>query len=281
MPDEKVIDDEALENALIGNDVDDDVNDDAGDDVNAEGDDADEVKPDDVADVEDKKDKTKEIDWEKELNDARSDWGRKQKKLEDQVKDLTSNVNSLVEALKQGHTNQQPSDSEYDFDQDDPIPLTMGGLLATLEKLNNKKNANFTNKQKQYEDKYLDTVDTLGSRYSEEVHKVIVDRMFKDFNVKHSDYPDLDAKLNYREAEAAILREIKSRKQNPLEKNKGKNVKGLGGGMDGEQDVRVATPVKLDKYAQDFIKSTGMKEEDAQKALRGGMPSYLRGKMAL
>ena len=217
------------------------------------------------------------IDWEKELNDTKSDFGRKQKAMETQISTLTNSVSELVNAIKSGRVNEQP-DSD-DFDTDDPIPLTMGGLSEAINALMKKKTINDNQQISQYENGYIKQIEKLGSAYTDKVHKHIVKRMFDDFNLRHSDNPALDAKLNFRDAEAAILREVRERKANPLTKNKGISNKNLGGPTNTDQDLKSTSPVKLDKYAADFIKATGMKEEDAQKALEGDMPLYLRGRV--
>lgn len=217
-----------------------------------------------------------DAEWQKELNDTKSEFGRKLKIQEEQVTTLTNSVTELVTALKSGGIDGRQQEPE--FDEDDPIPLTMGGLVGAVEKLLQKRDQGFEAKTSEYEQGYLKTVEKLGADYSDSVHKHIVDRMFKQFNIRHSNDPMLDARLNFRDAENVILREVRERKANPLAKNKGKRNKNLGGPTDSDQDISAAAPVKLDQYAAEFIKSTGMKEEDAQKALQGDMPLYLRGR---
>jgi len=215
--------------------------------------------------------------WLKELNDTKSEFGRKLKIQEEQVSNLTNSVTELVTALKSGNMgNQQYQEPEYE--EDDPIPLTMGGLVGAVEKLMQKRDQGFEAKTSEYEGGYMKTVEQLGSDYTDPVHKHIVSRMFKEFNIRHSDNPALDARLNFRDAEAAILREVRDRKANPLDKNTGKRTQNLGGPTGTDQDVTTGVPVKFDKYASDLIQATGMKEEDAQKALQGDMPLYLRGR---
>lgn len=287
--DVKDVSDDDLEAALTDeidaatNDDDDAHSDNTDDDNNDADDDGAVDGTDDGANDDDVDNKGDEIDWEKELHKAKTNFGRKTKNLEDQVKSLTDNMNSLVDLIKSGGLNQRQGkqDNELNdaFDDDTPIPLTMGGLAQVIAQMNNQTSNKQTESQKKYENGYMKTVENLGSSYSDKVHKVIVERMFKDFNVKHSDNPALDAQLNFREAEAAILREVRTRKANPLDKNKGKKNKGLGGSTGSDQDTRQSDPITLDKYASDFIASIGMSEDDAKKALEGDMPMYLRGKV--
>lgn len=215
----------------------------------------------------------------KEFSDFKSEAGRKQKATDENIAELSNNINTLVTAIKSGGMNQQQQQEEDPFDPDDPIPLTMGGLLESVKTFMGKEKSGEAKETSAYQDRYLDVIEGLGKEYPDNIHKHIVDRMFKQFNIKHSDNPGLDAQLNFRNAEAAILREVRTRKANPLEKNKGAENKNLGGSNNTNQDINTEQPVKLDNYASEFIKATGMKEEDAQKALTGDMPMYLRGKV--
>ena len=280
MPDDnKNVNDNDLDDALLGDlgdagDSDDDNNGVDGNVGNA-GDDDD--------DNNDSNDDDGNIDWKNELNKARSDWGRKQKTLETQIETLTENVNKMIDGFNT-NTMQQQTDTHQNtnddsFDSDEPIPLTMGGLAEVMTKIMSNKQDQNTHQDKAYEDSYMQVISSLGSTYSDKVHKHIVDRMFKDFNMKHSVNSKMDAELNFAKAEAAVLRDARTRKTNPLKGNDSNNP--LGGSTNIQQDTNNSVPVKLDAYAQDFIKATGMKEEDAQKALQGDMPLYLRGKVTV
>ncbi len=277
MPDDdkKVTDDE-LNAELLDKDDDDKLKD---DDVIKPDDDVDKLKADDNKD--DKKDVDDTIDWENELNKARSDWGRKQKATDTKIESLTDSVAQLVEVDKTGAVGQNQQAGNDIFESEEPIPLTMGDLAKTMQKMMNNQNQQITGEQQTYQDNYLKTVERLGSTYTDKVHQHIVERMHKDFNNKHSENPALDAELNFSKAEATILREVRSRKTNPLDKNKDKDTKNLGGSNNTNQDSVTSSPVKLDEFAADFIKSTGMKEEDAQKALQGDIPLSLRGKVTV
>ena len=174
-----------------------------------------------------------------------------------------------------------PAPVEKDpFDPDDPIPLTMGGLIEAMKTVTGGEKASEARETSAYQDSYLDVIADLGKEYPDNIHKHICDRMFSQFNVRHSDNPALDAQLNFRNAEAAILREVRTRKVNPLDKNKGAENKNLGGSNAADQDGNAVKPIVLDSYAAEFVKAVGMKDEDAQKALQGETPMYLRGKLS-
>ena len=115
---------------------------------------------------------------------------------------------------------------------------------------------------------YLSSFKSLGSQKTEdtELYPEIYDEMIKNFNVRYSDNPQADARVNYAEAKAALL----SRKYAP----KKPNVKaGKGGihtdlGIESRETSISSEAVHLDDLAQDFAKSTGMKEESIREALK-------------
>jgi hypothetical protein len=67
--------------------------------------------------------------------------------------------------------------------------------------------------------------------------------------------------------------------KNPLDKNKDETPKNLGSGEDSKKETRTPSPVELDEYAAEFVKSTGMKPESVESALKGDAPTYLAGKI--
>lgn len=221
----------------------------------------------------------------KAFNDMRSEWGRKQKTLEDKVSDIATSVSTLIEALQTGagQQNQQNQDGggaageSGDLDPDEVIPLTIGGLENVMTQILTKHKVKETGQQTEYENSYLKTVSNMGSQYSEKVYKAISERMDKEFNQRHSDNPTLDAQLNFRNAEAALLRDFTTKKINPLKGNPAGAP--LGGSNSPEQDNNAIRPIQLDAHAAAFIEASGMKPEDAQKALQGDTPLYLRGKV--
>lgn len=119
--------------------------------------------------------------------------------------------------------------------------------------------------QEVYTKNYLNNFKSLGSRDSE-LYPEIYDEMIKNFNVRYSDNPQNDARVNYAEAKAAIL----SQKYAPTKPN----VRGKKGeiptdlGIESRETVTSSESVHLDDMAMDFAKSTGMKEESIREALK-------------
>lgn len=112
---------------------------------------------------------------------------------------------------------------------------------------------------------YLNDFKSLGSRDSE-LYPEIYDEMIKNFNIRYSDDPKNDARVNYAEAKAALL----SRKFAPVKPNiKGKKPEiPIDLGIESKETPISSESVHLDDFAQDFAKSTGMKEESIKEALK-------------
>jgi hypothetical protein len=110
-------------------------------------------------------------------------------------------------------------------------------------------------------------------------HTEIYEEMMAHHNVKHSDNAASDARINFQAAQIALLQKNGPKpRANPLDKNKGKEAKNLGGGTDTEADTKSIRLPKLDEYAADFVKRTGMKDEQVARALEGDAPVSLFGK---
>ena len=119
--------------------------------------------------------------------------------------------------------------------------------------------------QKIYSSNYLNIFRSLGSR-DQELYAEIYDEMIKNFNVRYSDDPQADARINYAEAKAALL----SRKFAPLKPNvKGKK-SGIPTdlGVESREEPSSTEAIHLDDLAKDFVKSTGMKEESIRESLK-------------
>lgn len=119
--------------------------------------------------------------------------------------------------------------------------------------------------QEAYSRNYLNTFKSFGSR-DPEFYPEIYDEMVKNFNIRYSDDPRNDARVNYAEAKAAIL----SKKYAPLKPNvkdkKSEIPTDLG--IESRETSTSSQTVHLDDLAQDFVKSTGMKEESIKEALK-------------
>jgi cell fate (sporulation/competence/biofilm development) regulator YlbF (YheA/YmcA/DUF963 family) len=142
--------------------------------------------------------------------------------------------------------------------------------------------------QTRYEQGYVSTLaklrpTNLDSKQEVELHESVLDLMEKEwkvFGMRRSDYPDLDAELNYSKAKAAIL----ARKMASPKSIK-PNVKSERPVVSTDLSVSTTTETStltglppLDEHATDYVKylqRQGMKEESIKEAFKGEIPINL------
>jgi hypothetical protein len=205
---------------------------------------------------------------EPEDNAERSRLGRRVSELETALlqskQESETKLNETLEKLNSFLGKKDEPEEEEFFE----LPETKEDLAKLvreqLAKVQNEEVTQKTQAVKDYESGYIDTVGTLleGEPDSEEILKLIED----EFNVKHSKVDNLqsgmkDAAKNILAAKSKLL--SGSTKTIPLKGEKGKN---LGGG--GGDKVAKATKKmpKLDAAAAQYVKETGMTEEEVIKA---------------
>ena len=171
---------------------------------------------------------------------------------------------------------QKPNETETETEGDEHF-LTKADVKRMLDEEKRTENQ----KKTEYESGYMQKVFELGLNAAGEEdpdHEAICEILSqKEFNIKHSDNPALDAELNYRNASTAFYKKKAAAgkdKENPL---KGRKEGGPPLGADSQSDKATEKTIQLpelDEHAKDFIKSTGMKEESIEKALSGPAKSY-------
>ena len=128
-----------------------------------------------------------------------------------------------------------------------------------------------------YESGYRDTFSELSRGLEPTEAKKIEDEMLANFNVRHSNDPQLDAERNFLRAENSLL------KNRPPEKPQTnlRQGKPTGGASGTTTAQRKAGAVKLDPIAAEFVaelkKNNDWSDEDVSKALEGETPSHLMG----
>ena len=210
----------------------------------------------------------KKLPEEPEDNAERSQLGRRVKAMEDNQQDFFTKMENLIQGKASQPPKEEPEEEEFD---DDYIPTTKKELDDVLDARDRK----VTKKRQQYEDDYRVQLNTFAQQ---EDYSEIIKEMTANHNFKHSDDGISDALINYKNAEVALLRSKAKEKISPLDKNKDKQGEHLGGAIDSENMEREAgKPLKLDPEALEFMKTTGMSDESAKKALAGDAPAYLQG----
>ena len=205
----------------------------------------------------------KEIDFEdlleKKLHDTKSDQGRKNAAMENQIKELSGMVQSLVDVIQ--HNQQQ------DVVEDEYIPQTKAELDRYLEEREAKKNQVRQEYDSKYENGYLSTLGNLTAKYDDNVATVIEKTVREDFNIRYSDDPAADAERNFLKAKIALMERASERVKNPLKG--GKKGLPLGGSSGSENDFRSSKVFKLDEHAQNLVDSLKLDEKTVEKALSG------------
>jgi len=172
-------------------------------------------------------------------------------KLGRRVSAIETKIDSFMDEMR--FMMQKKNPDEFDEDEIDPDePLT----LRQLEKWEEKK-AESANK---YNADYDSQIHQLEMEEEDETFQAEVMKEFlQNHNFKRSNNGKNDAKLNYLNAQIAVLKKSKETKENPLGKNKGKEVKGLGTPSGSKSDTTKGTVIKLDpdtKEFLDYIRST-------------------------
>lgn len=195
---------------------------------------------------------------EPEDNAERSKLGRKVAALESTIQELTSFIRQMQ---------QKPTEPEDEFDEDEP--LTKKKFEELLELHNQRQHE----RQSAYTQQYQRILIRAGLEMDEHEHADIINAIERLPSRARTGNPELDAKIDFREAENALLREkVKgaSKPKNPLNKNKDTEPEApLGGGAETGNDSRPRQMPKLDKAAMDFVKSRGMDADRVNKVLSG------------
>ena len=131
--------------------------------------------------------------------------------------------------------------------------------------------------ESEYSDGYMGQLQALGEGVDKKLHDSVIKEIQKpEYNVRHSDNPALDARMNYLQVRADMADKVAGTPVNPI---KGEAVKNLGGSVGTESDVSTKPTPVMSKEAAEFAKEVGMSDEDVAEALGGELPTYLHGKI--
>ncbi len=206
----------------------------------------------------------------------RSKMGRRIKRTEDMLDRILTKLDSI----------NYPQDRDTRRGNEE-IPEVVS-TPEDVEKVINARDRKIQEEQGRYEQGYISTLNkirpkNLDVKEEAEIHEATLDLMEKEwkvFGIRRSDYPNLDAELNYSKAKAAILsRKMASPK--PIKPN----VKGERPVVSTNLSVSTSTETStstglppLDEHATDFVKylqKQGMKEESIKDAFKGETPINL------
>jgi len=262
---------------LVSDDGDD--TDDIDDSIDNKDGDDDGDKPDDnVGDDDDSKDEpdAKVVDDTPEVkepdepvdNKDRSKLGRKVAKLESALKDVLKQNEMLINMIK-GEAKKEDDDIFAGIDDDEGV--TAGQVRALMEK---RTNAESAAKQK-YTNDYVASLAEIEADETPKVYAKVIETMKEKFNVYRTGDGRVDAIQNYVKAKNFLITkdfdedeiEEGAARVNPLSKNNGKEKSGLGRPGASKSKTGVSRGIKLDKFAAEFVRKTGMSKESVKRAL--------------
>jgi len=212
----------------------------------------------------------------------RSKMGRRIKRTEDMLDRILTKLDSINYPTDRDTRRGREAVVEEEFSGGIPTPEEVRKISRADRRQEERE---IQEEQGRYEQGYISTLNkirpkNLDVKEEAEIHEATLDLMEKEwklFGLRRSDYPNLDAELNYSKAKAAILsRKMASPK--PIKPN----VKGerpvvstnLSVSSGSESQPSTGLP-PLDEFAADFVKRTGMKEESVREALKGETPINL------
>jgi hypothetical protein len=212
----------------------------------------------------------------------RSNLGRKVKRLEDELTNFNSKMDTLLSRL----TSPQPQ-----YQQEDEVPDIISTSEDVLKLLKSPKGKEAyktlredeakerETQKEEYERKYFIASEKMKDD-NPDMHKEIFDEMLKNFNLVRTGTPEIDAELNYIKAKASLL----SKRMAAPAKPKPPNVKGdknaipAGLNVGSTNDAERGQEINLDADALEFLKKTGMSMDSAKSALKGDVPMHLVNK---
>jgi len=198
----------------------------------------------------------------------RSDLGRKVKELNEKVDSELMSISGKIDQLLE--TRKAPETDEFEDER-------ILNKKELDEYFNKKLQAEQSARQKadaDYNTGYFKTIGQFKNTEEEADYDAICKELEDNHNIRRSNNAQADARMNWLEASNAYYKRKSGTKDNPL-KGKGNDLP-LGAGSEGALVIEKETPLpKLDSFAEEYIKATGMSEESVKKAMAADLPLSL------
>lgn len=217
------------------------------------------------------KDKDTNLQPEPDDNKIRSELGRKVKSLEESFTSLNSKLDFLID--RQPDHSQQ--DNSPEDDNEEFFPNTKKEFNEAVDKRVTEIQSQEKKAIENYNDTYIKAIEDFRDNTGED-YEAICDELSKNFNFRHSNNAKMDARLNFLEASNAYYRKKSTTKENPLHGKDNDLPLGTGGG-DRHIDNHEDNVPKLDDYAADYMRKTGMSEDSVKNAMKRELPPSLKG----
>jgi hypothetical protein len=212
-----------------------------------------------------------EIPAEPEDNSERSKLGRKVRNLELALEEALEKINkppvpkSDIGLDFGDDTKFVDDDEEISFRKGDMRKLILDTLKVTLPKVIPGEVNKTLNVKDEYNRKAAIAVGRLGSEIDDAEFEQIAQRVEKKFT-RHTGIPEIDAKMNFLEAQVEIQKKNSKTKKNPLDKNKDKKPENLGGGGGETAPTKKGTALSAEMKA--LQKKYNLSDEAAQRAAK-------------
>ena len=208
-------------------------------------------------------------------NAERSKLGRKVKELEIANAEMRDIINELRSPRRQIDDSLIDMDNITMPDDDEEISFRKGDLRkeivsivkAAIPKAIPKELEKVSKKEAEYNRNVTKKLGFLGADLDDETFSEVSDALVKSFK-SYTGNPEVDAEMNYYKAKAEILeKKVKSpKKNNPLDKNKGKDLKNLGGA--GGETPPAKGKIALSAEMKALQKKYNLSDEAAARAAR-------------
>lgn len=200
--------------------------------------------------------------------------GRKVKRLEGAIGDISGNMSILMEALQKSSINidngavPETTLLENNVDDDDyVIPTTQEEFEEAISKREEKVSEKLASDQKKYEKDYLEQFGALIKDVPEDDKAGIIDEFQKNHNVKSSDNGIVDVSMNYAKATRVYYSKKSAAPKSPLKGEQSRSPLDSGNFNNGRSSKESTSKTLTDPNAIQFAKANGMSEESIDAAL--------------
>lgn len=205
---------------------------------------------------------------EEEDHSEKSRLGRKVKRMEEQF----SNVLEKFDDFMSRSIPPQPSPPADELPEFIQTPEDVERVVSARER-------KIATAQQMYSGNYIKQLQGLGN-VNTEIHDDILNEMAANpnFNARHTGNPIVDARLNYAEAKASVLAKKTAGTRPNIPVSGGSPISPTGISATSRNAVTPTSELpELSEASKEFIRRTGMSEEDVKAALTGNAPLNIMG----
>lgn len=209
---------------------------------------------------------------EEEDHSEKSRLGRKVKRMEEQFSNILEKFDDFMS--QRSSFSPQPSPPVDELPEFIQTPEDVEKVLSNREK-------RISMAQQIYSGNYIKQLQGLGN-VNNEIHDAILNEMAENqnFNLRHTGNPIVDARLNYAEAKAAVLAKKTAGTKPNIPVSGSSPIAPTGISATSRNAVTPTSDLpELSEASKEFIRRTGMSEEDVKAALTGNAPLSIMGSL--